>query len=105
MTNVNWTIKAQTTLDSIYEYLHQEAPFYAKRVTQEIIQAVDRLESFPLSGRLVPEANREDIREVIFQNYRIIYWVINEERLDIITVLHASRDLNNPEHQPWNSPS
>jgi toxin ParE1/3/4 len=103
MTSVNWTLKALTSLDNIYDYIHQEAPYYAQRVVQQIIESVDRLDAFPLSGRFVPEAEREDIREVIFQSYRIIYWVVSEHRIDILTVLHGSRDLTNPEHQPWGS--
>lgn len=101
MTSVNWTLKAQAALDSIYDYIHQDAPYYAERVAQQIIESADRLDAFPLSGRVVPEAGREDIRELIFQSYRIIYWVINEDRIDILTVLHSRRDLTNPELQPW----
>ena len=68
---------------------------------QKIIESANRLDAFPLSGCVVPEVEREDIREVIFQSYRIIYWVMNENRIDILTVLHGSRDLTNPEYQPW----
>ena len=100
MVSVNWTLKAQTALDNIYNYIHQEAPYHAERVVQQIIESADRLDTFPLSGRVVPEAEREDIREVIFQSYRIIYWVMNEQRIDILTVLHGSRDLANPQNQP-----
>jgi len=102
MTSVNWTLKAQTALDGIYNYIHQDAPLYADRFVQQIIDSADRLEAFPLSGRTVPEAGREDIREIIFQSYRIIYWVISLERIDILAVLHGSRDLSNPNQQPWN---
>lgn len=103
MASVNWTLKAQTALDSIYDYIHQDAPFYAERFVQQLIESADRLDQFPLIGRVVPEANRDDIREVIFQSYRIIYWVVSEERIDIITVLHGSRDLTNPENQLWDA--
>ncbi|MEN9461890.1 MAG: hypothetical protein RIS84_1910 [Pseudomonadota bacterium] len=101
MINVNWTLKAQVSLDGIYDYIHQDAPFYAERFVQQLIDSADRLETFPLSGRVVPEAEREDIREVIFQSYRIIYWIISDNRIDILAVLHASRDLANPKNQPW----
>lgn len=101
MTKVNWTLKAQASLDSIYEYIHQDAPFYAERFVQQLIDSADRLETFPLSGRLVPEVEREDIREIIFQSYRIIYWIANDNQIDIIAVLHAARDLTNPKNQPW----
>lgn len=103
MTSVNWTLKAQAALDAVYEYIYNEAPFYAESFVQQIIDSVDRLEAFPLSGRVVPETEREDIREVIFQNYRIIYWLVNETQIDIITVIHGSRDLTNPENQFWDT--
>lgn len=101
MISVNWTLRAQAALDAIYNYIHQDAPIYAERFVQQIIDSADRLEAFPLSGRVVPEAEREDVREVIFQSYRIIYWLVNEKQIDIITVIHASRDLTNPENQLW----
>ena len=63
--------------------------------------AVDRLEQFPLSGRSVPEADNEAVREVIFQRYRIIYWIVSDARIDIIGLVHSSRDLNNPTLQSW----
>jgi hypothetical protein len=101
MTIINWTLRAQAALDGIYEHIHQDAPFYAERFVQQVIDSVDRLEIFPLSGRCVPEAGRDDIREIIFQSYRVIYWFINDNRIDILSVLHGSRDLSNPENQPW----
>jgi toxin ParE1/3/4 len=102
MTRVNWTERALKALDGIYEHIHQEAPFYAQQVVHAIFSSVDRLEAFPLSGRWVPEAQREDVREVIYQHYRIIYAVISEERVDILHVLHGSRDLLHPDNQGWN---
>jgi len=35
--------------------------------------SVDRLKRFPKSGRKIPEAEEDDLREVIFQGYRIMY--------------------------------
>jgi plasmid stabilization system protein ParE len=35
--------------------------------------AVDRLADFPLSGRVVPEVGRMEIREVFVYSYRIIF--------------------------------
>jgi toxin ParE1/3/4 len=62
---------------------------------------VARLEDFPLSGRTVPEANQESIREIIFQGYRVMYWIFDEQRIDIVAVIHGSRDLQDPSNQPW----
>lgn len=51
-------------------------------------------------GRLVPEADRDDVRELIFQGYRIIYRT-KPRRVQIITVLHGSRNLTGKEVMPW----
>lgn len=68
--------------------LAQDSPHYARRFTEKIFKAVEALTDHPQIGRKVPEADREDIRELIFQNYRIIYR-IKPERLYIVTVLHT----------------
>ncbi len=41
---------------------------------------------------MVPEYGRKYIRELIFQNYRIIYQ-IKEDIVLILTVIHGKRDL------------
>lgn len=83
MATVNWTARALAALDGIYDYLHLEAPLYAEHVVQQLLDAADRLEDHPRSGREVPEAEREDIREVICQRYRILYRVVSEEQVDM----------------------
>ncbi|MGY5846792.1 type II toxin-antitoxin system RelE/ParE family toxin [Salegentibacter sp. HM20] len=52
------------------------------------------LKSQPFSGKLVQEIRREDIREIIEGNYRIIYKIINSKRIDILTIHHSARDLS-----------
>ena len=56
---------------------------------------MQRLERFPKSGRVVPEVRREVIREVIHDDFRIIYR-IDPERIAVLTVRH-SRQLTGPE--------
>ena len=101
MVSVNWTDKAIASLDDIHDYLRREAPFYADHIVQQIIGAVDRLDMHPQSGRTVPEAERDDIREVICQSYRIIYWLASDNEVNILGVLHGSRDLSRERNQPW----
>jgi mRNA-degrading endonuclease RelE of RelBE toxin-antitoxin system len=56
---------------------------------------------FPEIGRRVPEAEeRDDIRELIFQGYRIIY-LIQSKNITIIAVIHGSRNLAGTEDKPW----
>lgn len=98
---INWTDPAVDDLDRLYEFIARDAPAYASSFVEQIINVVTRLEDFPYSGRRVPEADRDDVREVIYQGYRILYWLVDEQRLDIIAVVHGSRDLGNPLNQSW----
>ena len=68
---------------------------YASRVVSGLFAAVDVLERFPLAGRMVPEFQDTTIRELIRMNhYRIVYRVVNESRIDILTVHHSARILH-----------
>ena len=58
------------------------------------------LQRIPTLGRKVPEAGRDEIRELVFQGYRIIY-LTKPEKIFVITVLHGSRDLAGQAPKPW----
>ena len=74
---------------------------WAEQFVDRIIGATGMLIEHPQIGRMVPEANeRSDIRELIFQNYRIIY-LTKLDYIYIVTILHASRDLTRVESKPW----
>ena len=51
------------------------------------------LTNHPLSGKPVPESNRNDIRELMQGRYRIISRVKSEDRIDVLTVHHSARLL------------
>lgn len=51
-------------------------------------------------GRRVPEAEEENVRELLFQNYRIMYRV-EPQRILVLTVIHAARDVSQKEPKPW----
>ena len=58
------------------------------------------LEKFPEIGRKVPETDDPNIRELIFQNYRIIYRIFNDV-VQIIAVIRGSRDITKWPLKPW----
>ncbi|MEZ4821367.1 MAG: type II toxin-antitoxin system RelE/ParE family toxin [Ignavibacteria bacterium] len=66
-----WSLKSIENLEDILNYISKNSPLYAP-VCPRIISSVDRFIDFPLSGRVVPEYNDENIREIIFHNYRIV---------------------------------
>lgn len=97
---VAWAEPAELDLGDIYAYIARDASIYAEQFIDRIIETTFLLEEQPLMGRTVPEAEREDVRELIFQNYRIIY-LVRPDYLYIIAVIHGSRDLTNMKNKPW----
>jgi addiction module RelE/StbE family toxin len=89
---VVWTRQAIEDLEEIRRFIARDSEHYAALVRRRLVEAVERLEVFPLSGRVVPEFGREAIREVIWGNYRIVYRV-RESLVEVVTVFHGSRLL------------
>lgn len=73
MAKIKWTEQDLDDVEAITAYIARDSAHYARLFTQKVFKEVERLRSFPKSGRVVPEINKNDIREIIFGNYRIIY--------------------------------
>ncbi len=73
MVRIIWSPDAAADLEAICEYIAKDSGYYARVFAQGVVNTVERLLIFPESGRIVPEYNRKDLREIIFQNYRIVY--------------------------------
>ena len=57
MAQVRWTPQAADDLDSIAEFISQDSPQYSSLFVIDVLYAVERLNQFPKSGRIVPEMN------------------------------------------------
>lgn len=90
MTTLVWSPQALRDLESIRAYLAEDSPVYADLVIRRVVAAVERLSDFPESGRIVPERNSSEIREVIVRPYRIVYR-LRPGVVEIATVFRASR--------------
>ena len=95
MVKVRWTDFALENLIAIGDYIERDSYFYAQRIVNYLFSSVDILEQHPLAGRIVPEFNNRNIRELIRGSYRIVYKLITEIDIDIITVHHSARLLKN----------
>ncbi len=62
----------------------------AEVLVERILEAVGRLAAFPRSGRVVPEQERQDIREILVSSYRIMYEVAGE-RVNVLMGRHAAQ--------------
>ncbi len=98
---IEWSHRARTDIRDLKAYIAKDSPYYARRFTERVIASVEKLREFPKIGRAVPEAEgHDDVRELIYQGYRIIYR-IHPERVFIVTIIHGSRDLAAKEVKPW----
>ena len=87
---VFWTDVALNQLEAIRDYLSQTSPEYARRVVERLVNRSEQIAVFPRSGRMVPEYEIDEVRQVIESSYRLIY-LIREEQVEILAVLHTSR--------------
>jgi plasmid stabilization system protein ParE len=93
MAKIRWTEKSSRNLQSIHEYISWDSKIYAGRFVKSLIKATEKLELMPYYGRIVPEFERDDLREVIHQNYRIVYRVLDDDNVEILAVIHGARDI------------
>ncbi len=89
---VIWSAPAKTDLRYIHDFIAQDSPFYAKKVTQDIREKTDKLATLPKIGKVVAELNDESVKEIWLYSYRIIYEIF-EQDVFILTIVHKRREL------------
>jgi toxin ParE1/3/4 len=87
-----WSARSLKDIEEIIDYISKDSPAAARTFATKIIEAVMVLETFPTIGRIVPEYNNPNIREVLYRNYRIVY-ELSGNTANIVTVFHGSRML------------
>ena len=92
MVRIEWNEIALEDLKEIHDYIARDSNNYANLFVKKLYDAVQNLKDFPEIGRIVPETNISSIREIIFQNYRIIYRNM-VDYVEILTIIHGSRLL------------
>ena len=87
---VIWTNQALHKLNKFADYIAQDDVLTAEKWALKLIEKTDQLNEQPESGRIVPEYNKSNLRELIFGNYRVIYRIReNENTIYIQTVWHV----------------
>ena len=88
----HWTVKARHRLQQLHDHIAEDQPENAQRFVDRLTRRADALAEHPLTGRVVEQYQRDDIREVYEGRYRMIYRVL-PDRIDILTVRHGARLL------------
>jgi plasmid stabilization system protein ParE len=80
-------------------YIAKDNPGAAEKWLKGLFVAAEQLERLPRLGRMVPEWENSEFRELSYGRYRIIYR-IEAQQLSILTVRHSSRLLDPTELHP-----
>lgn len=91
-----WSPLSVERMTKISEFIAEDNPDASITWVESIFKMIDRLKQFHESGRIVPEIDKPHIREIIHDNYRIIYKVRQEE-IFILTVRHFKQILPSEE--------
>ena len=87
-----WSPQSLRDLDAIHGYIAKDSEHYAGLTIARIFSAVEHLIQFPRSGRIVPERDEPEIREVIVGRFRVVYRV-QDRLIEVATVFGAAREF------------
>ena len=90
---VIWSKPARDDLKKIYDYIACDSKYYAIKVSQEFIEKSEQLADLPKMGRIVPEIEDSNIRELIIYSYRLIY-EISSNRIEVLAITHGKQDFS-----------
>lgn len=84
---VVWTNQALYKLNRLIDYIARDNLATAENWALKLIEKTDQLIVHPESGRIVPEYNEPNLRELILGNYRVIYRSREEQNTIFIQTL------------------
>jgi plasmid stabilization system protein ParE len=87
---VIWAPRAIARAAEIADYIAADHPRAARRWAEDLFARAATLTRQARRGRKVPEIARDDIRQLLYGDYRIIYR-IDPRRVVILTVRHGRR--------------
>jgi addiction module RelE/StbE family toxin len=90
VTAIRWTDQAVADLEAIRDYVARDSVRYATLLVERLIASLDQVSQFPEIGRVVPEYQRPDIRELILGSYRVVYR-LQTGAAEVLTVFHGAR--------------
>lgn len=89
-----WAPSARLDLKELASYIGESRPRASASFVKNVFCAVEHLADFPKSGRVVPEFDDPNIREVIRKPCRIVYRVKPQRRIvEIVRIWHAARGI------------
>ena len=91
-----WTKEALVRLQEIEEFISRDNPHIAIEFTYKLISISETIPDNPEKGRIVPELAIEQIREILYKGYRIVYYR-KGKTIEILTVFEGHQLLKKKE--------
>jgi len=83
---------AKEDIKDLYDYFSRYSLQYADSFVEGLYDCIEDLKRFPELGKKYTE--NENYRQLVYQNYRILYlYKKEEEKIIIMIVVHCSRQL------------
>jgi toxin ParE1/3/4 len=101
---VVWLPLAVRRVTQIAQRIARDRPRAATKWIDAVFAATTPLAQFPESGRVVREVGRQEIREVLHGEYRIVYKV-EAQRVAVLTVRHGRRRFRLEGEPPPDDPA
>jgi len=89
---VIWTKQGYSTLDEAVGYVGQDSLTAAQDLLESALDTAESLSIFSERGRIVPELQQPNVRELLVQRYRLIYEVF-DTRVEVLAFIHGARDF------------
>jgi toxin ParE1/3/4 len=93
---VVWTEQACRQLAAIEAFVAQDDPRAAAKLVERLLGRAEALSSHPDRGRKVPEIPGSNLRELLVNNYRVVYRR-TPNAIEILTVFEGHRLLHREE--------
>ena len=94
MAKLRWSLQAAEDLEEACQYIARDSEQYARLFAQQVMHALKSMSRQKLPGSMVPEYGREDIRERLVYDYRLIVRVRADDRvLEVVRIFHGARLL------------
>ena len=85
-----WNERPRRDIIETAGYIAGDNPTAARKWVERIRRQAKQALQLPKSGRIVPERPRDDLREFLDGNYRIVY-KIHDDAVEIMTVFERHR--------------
>ena len=91
---IRWSPRAVLNFEDICNYIGKDSEYYAKLFAKRVNAVIKAIPQYPQAGRVVPEYGDKNLRERIYENYRIVYR-LKDEVIEIVCICHGAKPLEN----------